>query len=45
MRSIGVDPKAWAKDPFEDLEPLRCLIADLKSEKGKQHWIHPIKAT
>jgi len=37
MRSIGVDPKAWAKDPFEDLEPLRHQITDLKSGKDKQH--------
>jgi len=35
MRSIGVDPKAWEKDPFEDLEPLRHLVADLKNEKDK----------
>ena len=30
MRSIGAGPKEWLKpDPFEDLEPLRHLIADL----------------
>ena len=37
MRSIGADPKEWPKDPFKDLEPLRHLIADLRSEKDKQH--------
>ena len=37
MRSIGADPKEWPKEPFEDLEPLRQLIADLRSEKDKQH--------
>ena len=45
MRSIGADPKEWPKKPFEDLEPLRHLIADLRSEKDKQHRIiHPITA-
>ena len=28
----------------EDLEPLRHLIADLKSEKDKQQQTHPIIA-
>ena len=45
MRSIGAGPKEWPKDrPFEDLEPLRHLIADLRSEKDKQYRIHPITA-
>ena len=44
MRSIGADPKEWPTEPFEDLEPRRHLIADLKSEKDKQHRIHLITA-
>ena len=33
MRSNSADQKVWAKDPFEDLDLLKYLIADLKSEK------------
>jgi len=44
MRSIGTKPEELPKDPFQDLDPLKHLIADLKSEKDKQKQTHPITA-
>jgi len=41
MRPIGI---SLPKDPFKDLDPLKHLIADLGSEKDKQHRTHPITA-
>jgi len=41
MRSIGTKPEELPKDPFKVLDP---LIADLRSEKDKQHQTHPITA-
>jgi len=43
MRSI-VTKQELPKDPFEDLDPLEHLIAELRNEKDKQHQTHPITA-
>ena len=44
MRSIGAVPKERPKLPLDDLDPLKHLIADRRSEKDKQHRTHPITA-
>ena len=43
MRSIGAVPKERPKLPLDDLDPLKHLIADCRSE-DKQHRTHPITA-
>ena len=44
--SIGAVPKERPNIelPLDDLDPLKHLIADRRSEKDKQHHIHPITA-
>ena len=42
MRSIGAVLKERPKLPLDDLDPLKHLIADHRSEKDKQHRTHPI---
>ena len=44
IRSIGAVPKERPKLPLDDLDPLKHLIADRRSEKDKQQRTHPITA-
>ena len=44
IRSTGAVPKERPKLPLDDLDHLKHLIADRRSEKDKQQRTHPITA-